>query len=343
MESKEHLTPIPELEPKDDPTMSTTIETVAPFALGGHAPEFHDRHLPGERTVDGASNAAETDSKFSSSLPVDVMVYLVIGALVLAVWQFSRMGYFKAGDDVGYWIGVAGGVMMILLFSYPLRKYFTFARRWGRVKWWFLVHMVLGVGGPVLILLHSTFRVGSLNAAVALYSMVAVALSGVVGRFIFARVNRGLHGEKAGLRELQARAGFEENEARSRLAFSPGVETWLLAFEERELKARAGWLTYTRQVFVLPLQQWLTYRRCAAELRRVLHTLAQREHWSAKDLSRHEKDFRNLVQQYLHAVTRVAEFNAYARLFSLWHVVHIPFVYLMVISAVVHVVAVHAY
>jgi hypothetical protein len=45
----------------------------------------------------------------------------------------------------------------------------------------------------------------------------------------------------------------------------------------------------------------------------------------------------------LHAVTRVAEFNAYARLFSLWHVVHIPFVYLMVISAVAHVVAVHAY
>lgn len=323
--------------------MSTTIETVSPFALRGHAPEFSDPVLPPKPAVLEAGTVPDTDSKFSSSLPVDVVVYLVIGALVLAVWQFSRMGYFKAGDDVGYWIGVAGGVMMILLFTYPLRKYFTFARRWGRVKWWFLAHMVLGVGGPVLILLHSTFRVGSLNAAVALYSMVAVAFSGVVGRFIFARVNRGLHGEKAGLRELQARAGFEEDEARSRLAFAPGVEAWLLAFEQRELKARAGWLTYMRQVFVLPVQQWLTYRRCALELRRVLHTLAQREHWSTRDLSRREKDLRNLVRQYLHAVTRVAEFNAYARLFSLWHVVHIPFVYLMVISAVAHVVAVHAY
>jgi hypothetical protein len=30
-------------------------------------------------------------------------------------------------------------------------------------------------------------------------------------------------------------------------------------------------------------------------------------------------------------------------MFALWHVAHIPFVYLLVLSAVVHVVAVHMY
>lgn len=343
MKSKEQLSLIPATTSKDDPAMSTTLQTISPFQMGRGASEFPDSVLVDERRHPDQAAGVDPERKFTSSLPVDVLVYLAITALVLAAWEFSRMGYFKAGDDTGYWVGVAGGVMMLLLFSYPLRKYFTFARSWGRVKWWFLVHMVLGVGGPVLILLHSTFRVGSLNAAVALYSMVAVALSGVVGRFIFARVNRGLHGEKAGLRELQARAGFEEAEARSRLAFAPDVEARLLAFEQRELTARADWLTYTRQVFVLPLQQWLTYRRCASELRMVLRRLAQREQWRAKDLSKREKHSRKLVWQYLVAVTRVAQFKAYARLFSLWHVVHIPFVYLMVISAVVHVIAVHAY
>ncbi len=325
----------------ESPKMTTVTEKFFPHAMTIRDSEFPDSTLVGAR----GSSAEQIDQEgtFTSSLPVDVIVYLAITALVMAVWQFSRMELFKAGDDVGYWLGVAGGVMMLLLFSYPLRKHFSFARNWGRVKWWFLVHMVLGVGGPLLILLHSTFRVGSLNAAVALYSMLAVAASGVIGRFIYARVNRGLHGEKASLRELQTRAGLEEADARSRLAFAPEVERRLIAFEQRELKARVGWLTYTRQVCWLPLQQWLTYRRCVSELGGTLGELAAQHQWSQMDLAKRKKNANALVWQYLQAVTRVAQFTAYSRLFSLWHVAHIPFVYLLVISAIVHVVAVHAY
>jgi hypothetical protein len=263
--------------------------------------------------------------------------------LVLGAWQFSKLGYFEAGDDTGYWTGVTGGVMMLLLFTYPLRKHFNFARNWGKVKWWFLVHMILGIGGPLLILLHSTFRIGSLNAAVALYSMLAVAGSGVIGRFIYARVNRGLRGEKAELSDIQSRAGLQQEEAKSRLSFAPKVETWLADFEKNELKAKAGWSTYFRQVFWLPVQQWLVYRECAAELQRILKALAKQNSWSQSDLAKRNKHSKKLVSQYLNAVTRVAQFTAYERMFSLWHVAHIPFVYLMVISAVVHVGAVHIY
>jgi hypothetical protein len=74
-----------------------------------------------------------------------------------------------------------------------------------------------------------------------------------------------------------------------------------------------------------------------------LQGLAKQNGWSSRDLRRREKHSKKLVQQYLQAVTRVAQFTAYERLFSLWHVAHIPFVYLLVISALVHVVAVHAY
>lgn len=317
--------------------MSLHAENASRLGLGkADLPDFHDSILQ----VDAGLTPEEP---FRTSLPTDVAVYLLIAVLVLAAWVFSQMAYFKAGDDVGYWIGVTGGIMMLLLFSYPLRKHFSFARQWGRVKWWFVVHMCLGVGGPVLILLHSTFRVGSLNAAVAMYSMLAVAGSGVVGRFIYARVNRGLHGEKAGLDELQVSAGLEQAEARSKLSFAPRVEAALVHFSKTELNAQAGWLAYVRQVFWLPLHQWWVYRHCAAEMSGVLKTLAKRDGWSQRDLRRRDKHARKLVSQYLGAVTRVAQFTAYARFFSLWHVVHIPFVYLMLISAVVHVFAVHMY
>jgi hypothetical protein len=233
--------------------------------------------------------------------------------------------------------------MMLLLFSYPLRKHFRFMHRLGKVKWWFLVHMVLGIGGPMLILVHSTFRVGSLNAGVALYSMIIVALSGVVGRFIYVRVNRGLHGEKTTLRELQLRAGLAQSETRSRLAFAPAVEARLQAFEERELKASPSWATITRQVAVLPWQQWRVYRACVADLREPLKRIARKREWNAEDLAKRDRLARKLVRRYLDNVVRVAQFTAYERLFALWHVAHVPFVYLLAISALVHVFAVHVY
>lgn len=278
-----------------------------------------------------------------SLLAGDTVVYILLAALVWMAWKVSRHGFFQAGDDIGYWLGVAGGTMMLMLFSYPLRKHFRFAQSWGRVKWWFLVHMILGIGGPLLILLHSTFHIGSLNAGVALYSMVIVALSGVVGRFIYARVHRGLRGEQTTLKELQARAKFDQDEVRSRLAFAPAVEATLKAFEQAELRARPGWLTWFRQVFWLPLKQWLVYRRCMSDLYTPIRKLARHGSWSKADLHRREAISRKLVRRYLATVVRVAQYTAYERLFSLWHIAHIPFVYLLIVSAVVHVVAVHMY
>jgi hypothetical protein len=289
------------------------------------------------------SSSKTIDKSAAQLLAGDTAVYLLLALLVWGAWQFSKLGLFRAGDDIGYWVGVAGGVMMLLLFTYPLRKHFRFAQKWGKVKWWFVVHMFLGVGGPLLILLHSSFQIGSLNAGVALYSMIIVAASGVVGRFIFARVNRGLRGEQTDFRDLQTKAGMDQDEARSRLAFAPVVEDRLKAFSDTELQAKAGWITELRRVFWLPLSQWLVYRHCVNDLHAPIRVLAQQQNWSDEDLRRREGKCRALVRRYLVAVVRVAQYTAYARMFSFWHVAHIPFVYLLIISAIVHVVAVHAY
>lgn len=273
----------------------------------------------------------------------DLLLYLLLFGLIAAAWQISQLRLFKPTDDAGYWIGVVGGSMMLALFTYPMRKYLRFMQNWGQVKAWFWFHLCLGIGGPWLILVHSQFRIGSLNAGVALYSMAVVVASGVVGRFIYVRIHRGLNGERTSLRELRERAGLVEDNARSRLHFCPAVEERLLAFEQRELRALPGWATHLRQVTLLPLQQWLTYLRCVRDLRQPLHQLAGQYQWSASELRRRKRRARRLVDHYLNAVVRVAQYGAYERVFALWHLAHLPFVYLLVISAVVHVIAVHAY
>jgi hypothetical protein len=292
---------------------------------------------------DPAEAAAGGDETQSSQGRGDFVIYTLLALMVLAAWEISKLGLFSAGDDASYWIAVVGGVMMLLLFTYPLRKHVKFMRGLGKVKWWFWFHLVLGVMGPWLILVHSTFKVGSLNAGVALYSMAIVVFSGVVGRFIHVRVHRGLDGERTSLRDLQTRAGMIEGSMRSRLHFAPAVEQRLLAFEQNALRARPGWATYLRQVSLLPLQQWFTSVRCVLALRAPLRERAARHQWTSAELKRRERHARGLADRYLVAVVRVAQYTAYERVFALWHVAHLPFVYLLVISAVVHVIAVHAY
>jgi hypothetical protein len=290
-------------------------------------------------TFSSARAEAETESRSLRG------TWLALGfvALVASAWGVSRLGLFKAADDVSYWIAVTGGSMMATLLLYPLRKRWAWMQRLGRLKWWFVVHMVLGLAGPWLILVHSTFRVGSLNAAVALYSMCTVVLSGVVGRFIYVRVHRGLRGEQTSLEALKTSAGLVESEARSWLRFAPEVEARLSAFEEREHSARPGWLTWIRQTMWLPVVQWWTFRRCVHELRRRLREIARRSGWDREQFARRERRSRKLVGRYLNAVVKVAQYTAYERLFALWHVAHIPVLVLLVVSAVVHVIAVHAY
>lgn len=289
--------------------------------------------------VDSSPRARASDPR----LRRDAWILIGFGLLVLTAWLVSRLGLFRSSDDISYWIAVTGGSMMLLLLLYPLRKRSRLMQRLGKLKWWFTIHMVLGIVGPWLVLVHSTFRVGSLNAAVALYSMCVVVASGVVGRFIYVRVHRGLRGEQTSLEALQVSAGLVESEARSWLRFAPEVEAALQSFEQRETGARPGVWTWLRQTLWLPLAARLEYRRCARLLEPPLRQFAREDGWNGETLVRRRRRSRKLVGRYLNAVVKVAQYTAYERLFALWHVAHIPVLVLLVVSAVVHVIAVHAY
>ena len=295
---------------------------------------------------DGASADAQTSAPARRRGSRNLPVLLTLGALLGGAWEISRRGFFTAGDDIGYWLGVVGGSMMLLLLLYPLRKHVRALRGWGSPKIWLAGHMVLGIGGPLLILLHCGFAVGSMNAAAALYSMCIVAASGVIGRFLYVRVNRGLVAERNALGELRRQMGFD-GERRSMLWFAPHVQEALNAFEadvvERgSVKAGAGrhWL---RLLLVLPVRSWSVRLQAQRDIRAALRTLAREQNWQGSLLRHRQRQARRSLVSYFVAVMRVAMFAAWERVFALWHVAHIPFVFLLVIAGVVHVIAVHAY
>lgn len=278
-----------------------------------------------------------------------MLIYLLLVLLGLAAWWITAQGWFTSWSRTGYWIGVAGGVSILLLFSYPLRKRWRVTYNWGASKYWFIAHMVLGILGPWLIVLHSTFRIGSTNAAVALFSMLIVAFSGVVGRFLYIRLHADLRGEKASLADLRQALHAQQHAADMHLQGMPKVLNSLHAFETRTLgEGQPGTSNqygsgHLWRLLVLPWHRASLVQQCRGELRLAIKQAAQQHHWPKQQAMAHYHDSLAMIDSYAMSVQRAAQFQTFERLFSMWHVAHVPFVWIMVLCATFHVVAVHAY
>jgi hypothetical protein len=266
-----------------------------------------------------------------------------VAALVGLAWVFSRYAGYTSASALGYNLGLAGGIALLAVFLYPLRKRLRLLRAWGATKGWFMLHMALGVAAPLLILAHSRFQVGSVNAGVALGSMLLVAASGIVGRFIYVRIHHGLYGTRMTLAQLQAEVGLNAGELRSKLSFAPRVEQWLREFEAAAVAPPRNVVHTTWRFLTLGTRARWVRRRCVREFARVYRMHARAFGWDAARQQRHLEGVRAFIGSYVSGAQRVAQFSRYERLFSLWHVLHVPLVWMMLLSAIAHVVAVHAY
>lgn len=267
---------------------------------------------------------------------------LVVMLLVLA-WLVAFGKLYEPGSTLGYNLGLTGGLLMVSLLIYPLRKRVRFLAWLGRMETWFKFHMMAGIGGPLLVLFHSTFKIGSMNGRVALYAMLLVAFSGVVGRFLYRHLHRGLYGRQLTLADAENDLKASVASLDSVFALQPDIELRLRAFYEENF---AHLDSVTLRVWRFVTLHWRS-RRLAREIRRdsklALKRLGREKRIPRSELIISHKLAKEQVDRYLDAVVRASQFAGWERLFSLWHVVHIPFLYLLLFSGIVHVIAVHMY
>lgn len=268
---------------------------------------------------------------------------LLIALLCLGAWYIDRFKFYKPGSDVGYYLGLVGASMMVVLLLYPVRKRVHFMRSWFPIRYWFRLHMFLGVVGPVLVLYHSNFRFTSVTGGVALMCMLAVFGSGLIGRIIYTRIHKGLYGRRLQFEDTKSRLGMTEEEIHSKFHFAPLIEKRLIGFEQKVLADDAA---RTGNILFLPalgLWQYWVYRQASKDLRRLLKTVGREKQWPRRKIRQRIRYGRRIIRQYLESVRSVASFHAFERLFSLWHILHVPLLFLLIVAAVIHVLAVHMY
>jgi hypothetical protein len=264
-------------------------------------------------------------------------------AVLLALW----IGWLNRDDNgltpvsgTGYWLGIVGSVMMLILLLYPLRKRLRSLRVIGSVTFWFNTHMILGVLGPVLVMWHANFRLGSINCSVALITMVVVAISGLIGRYLHSKVNVTFYGRKAEAHEVMADAdelrGFLGSDAK----VADRMVAQLNAYAQRGTAPRGPLMGLIMLPFI-DSRGALMRMRLIGDARQVI-AIEGRRHGRSQRVQRQQlAGVAEFVTRHIGAARKAAALAVYERLFRLWHIFHLPLFILLVIVAVIHVYASH--
>lgn len=275
-----------------------------------------------------------------SKLP---LLSIALTFLLVGAWLLKDHGLINPEHGAGYAFGIMAGTMLLVVLLYPLRKRVTWLRRLGRVGGWFRLHMALGLMAPAMVLLHSNFSLGALNSNVALFSLIIVAGSGLVGRYLYGRIHLGLYGERARVPDLHAEALRVRHELGNELM--PGAGTWdkLDGFERRALNLPRSMSARLWHAFMTRRRARRLMRHLIGESDRAINQLSQRQGWSR----RQSRNRRLIVAEHLHdyfgAIDRGASLAIYERLFALWHILHVPLFIVLILAVILHIVAVHLY
>ena len=273
------------------------------------------------------------------------MFTLVSVALLVVGWLIRDEEYWTAKEGLGYWLGIVGGVLLLLQFLYPVRKNARFMRSWGSVKNWFAMHKVLGIVGPMLILYHGNFRLHAVNSNVAMFAMIIVVISGLIGRYIYLKIHSSHFGEMLSLQDMQKQFGITRDEMDHEKYITRRVKNRLHEFEDWAFAPSKGLVHGGMRLLMLGQRKRRARAQAIRELKHGLSDLAKRKGLAADSelLRTRLQHDRELVNEYFKAVTRIVEFSAYRRMFSMWHVLHVPLFFMLLVTGVVHVVAVHMY
>ena len=287
------------------------------------------------------AQASARTSPWRATLPITLLLIVILGILGVG-WLNRDNPILIPREGLGYGLGIAGASMIAFVLLYPLRKRIKFMRNWARLAHWFRWHMVFGCLGPTLVVVHARFDARSANGFMALVSMLVVAASGIVGRYLYARIHRGLYGAKLEATELlKDAAALRPAMTQGGYVPSAAWEPRLKEFEKQALSHPRSLSGAIGHAVILSASTRRTQRAIACDLHR--DTVAS--HGPVERAARRatNADMRKRLKRYFRALRRTASLAVYERLFALWHVLHLPLIFLLVLTAIIHVIAVHLY
>jgi sulfur relay (sulfurtransferase) DsrC/TusE family protein len=229
----------------------------------------------------------------------------------------------KPSGIVGHGLGIVGSLLMIIgMTTYMARKRYRALSRLGSLKNWLEFHIFLCTLGPIMVLFHTAYKFGGL-VAVSFWSMVAVFLSGIIGRFIYIQIPRSIEGRELSLNEVRAMKGDVAGLVRS--SYNMDEESYNIIVDSIKKKVEL----YHKNSIVRYIRKYFDDRRSIKAVKIVLkrNNLPKREY----------NQILSLVNDDIMLNRKIERLDTMQNLFKYWHVAHLPFALVMLIIMVIHV------
>ncbi len=231
----------------------------------------------------------------------------------------------KPGGLRGHGLGMIGSFMMILLLLYSIRKRSKIFRGMWSIGRWLDLHILMGIMGPLFIVLHSSFKLNGI-VSISFWSMVAVALSGVLGRYIYAQIPRGIQGNELSLQEVEAMDQELNHMLVEKFKLDEYQIKRLQTISMQKAESRQSLIRVLTAILVDDL--FFVFRRPFLRMRiRKIVKLTGRQLKHVQKLSRQKVVLhrRLILWQKIHHI------------FHNWHIIHKPFAIIMYLIMVIHV------
>ena len=264
---------------------------------------------------------------------IGIVTFIFLGIYGFSYYSTSNEERFfhqlhkilKPSGVIGHGLGIIGSLMMIIgVSSYMLRKRVRSFTRLGVLKHWLEMHIFLCSVGPILVLYHTSFKFGGI-VAVSFWSMIAVVISGVIGRFIYIQIPRSIQGQEYSLDELKS----INQEYTDRLKVEFGLDDMLITklehFHKIEVHKRANFFLISGLI----IRDYFSNKKLIGEIKREL---------ISKDIRPTSvKEIVKLCNSKLVLSRRISLLHSVHTIFKYWHIIHLPFAIIMLVIMMVHV------
>lgn len=217
--------------------------------------------------------------------------------------------WFKPSGAYGHGLGIVGTLMILFGVSiYIARKRYNFMSKQLRLKYLLEFHIFLCTLGPILVLFHTAFKFGGI-VSIAFWSMVAVVLSGVIGRFIYIQIPRTIEGRELSLAEVKATKTDLSQILTEKYKMESHLIPLFVSFSSDEASSNG--------------------KTTISGLKKELRT---------QDLSKEEiKAVLKMVLNERSLSKKINRLQTMQKLFKYWHVAHLPFALIMLVIVIIHV------
>ena len=254
------------------------------------------------------------------------IAFLLIGCItVVYLAVVVSLGSIPAASDFfGHSLGAAGLVLMLMTETlYTIRKR-RGTVRWGRTADWLRFHIITGLVGPYMALLHSSWKFNGLAGIVLLLTLIIV-LSGFIGRYIYTAVPRTSDGVEVEQIVLEEQINKIQDE----------LERSLVDQDEQTRQAvyRLAGLGSMREGGAS-----LVLTRIFTNWKLDLEWLSLQSKLRKLGLNQ-VHDLKALVDRRRALTRQINSILAVRKLLAIWHTVHIPIGLTLFLAAFIHLFA----